>query len=182
MKIKYSLFCYGIPIKFRNNVLSDFDFSENPSLQKFVLDWINNPVKGFWLHGKIGLGKTMLLSMLCRIISCEDSIVFLNFSDLIETMKHFEDKEAYISSILESNYIIIDDFMKNFETNVYTDNDYRNLSRFIDLIYNGDKILLCSSMYNKKKVLELKQWDNMFSRIIEICDFVEIHGKDRRIR
>jgi DNA replication protein DnaC len=181
--VEYSNFCPGIPIRFSNSTLSDFDFSENKKLYKFIMKWLYNHHNGIWLYGKIGVGKTMLISIIARIIWARDymNVVFINFSDLIESLRDYRTRDEIIEDILNCNYIFIDDFLKNFENNIYTTNDYRNLSMVIDKIYNDNKILVASSMYTKKDLLGVKGFDNMISRLASLCEFKKVNGTDRRV-
>jgi DNA replication protein DnaC len=188
MKFKYSQFNPSIPKRFNTNVLSDFDFSGNEQLQKYVLYWLKLHLtevgEGFCLYGNIGLGKTMLVSIISRLLNGElyGNCIFISFSDLLNNMRDFENRDEWLESVMGFNYIIIDDLFKNCHENIYTGNDLKNFSNFIDKIYNNSKVLICTSMYDKKFLLDnLTGWDNVLSRIFQMCEFVEVKGIDRRI-
>ena len=190
MKFKYSKFNPYIPVRFNHSVLSHFDFSKNEALEGFISKWITYHGQGFCLYGKIGIGKTMLISIISRILNAENyqNCIFISFNDFINTMRNFEIRGEWFASVMEFKYIIIDDLLKNLNKKIYTNNDKKNLSIFIDTIYNENKILICTTMYDKEFLMKHigdtsddASWDNVLSRIFHMCDFIKVEGLDRRI-
>ena len=186
--MKYSNFTTCLPRIYRKKTLDDYDWVDNPKLKELISNFcLNNsyPKKGLWLYGMVGVGKTFLLSIVFRIIkeATLEEVLFIEFQELLASLRQlitesikFEELLDYYSTI---PYLLIDDIFNEYST----ESDNKIFSRLINNRYNRGYSIIATSNVDKKNLIEAaKDSFHLISRLVGMCDFIEVKGDDRRIR
>ena len=136
---------------------------------------------GLVLYGNVGVGKTYLAACICsKVIENEFTAVFCNLASVahnVISIKESEREEA--ASVLRStDLVVIDDF------GVERKSEYMDeaVQRAIDIRYQSGKPIIITTNLTPddfKNPMSVAQ-RRIFSRIIEMCRFIEVDGADRR--
>jgi len=184
--IKYSNYTIPIPNRYKNKTLEDYNWEENKNLKNIIINFViqdNYPEKGIWLYGMVGVGKTFLLSVIYRILRYiyGSDVEYIEFQNLLASLRvlikdaeKFEEVINFYSSI---PYLIVDDIFDEY----CTESDLKNFSRIVNGRYNNNYNLICSSNVDKKGLLETKSSMHLISRLVGMCEFIQVNGKDNRI-
>lgn len=171
----------GIPKRYLNSKMEDFH-------QYADLDL----TKSYYIHGPVGSGKTHLLCALFREVSLGVGSLFVTGEDMMWKLKdsfdatrkrrfqNDEDEESRTDAILtrymEVDVLAIDDFMMNMNTGWSTS----ILSRIINNRYNEMLQTFISSNASLVQISETD--DRIASRLAQMCEVVELAGKDKRVK
>ena len=165
--------------------------------------------RGLVFMGGPGLGKTHLAVALIKSLILEDGIdcKFVDFFQLLSDIRHGYSQDlseqTLIKPYVNSRVLVIDELAKG-RNNEW---ELTVLDQFISSRYNADdKITLFTSNYPKdqdrrkkdngnnfsfpesgsndsftRETLQERIGERIFSRLVEMCDFVIMQGKDFRI-
>ncbi len=161
---------------------------------------------GFLLWGEPGVAKTHLLCGLIGHLTLERGIScrFIEFMRLIMDLKHAYSKGQWdsevIAPLLSTEVLVIDELGKGRNSDFELD----ILDQLISSRYNAQRTIHCTSNYNPENSGEGRQpvdfsgsiekaiygqatiglrervGDRIFSRLHEMCRFVQIQGTDYR--
>ncbi len=167
---------------FENDVLKDS--SQSADCRKYA-DSFEDRLRddlGLVLHGSVGTGKTFLASCICnRVIEKGFTARFLNLSDIAQravSVKETEREEAR-DAIMTPDLIVFDDL------GVERRSEYMDEAIYtaVNIRYSANRPAIFTtnlrqSDFENPKDERLKR---IFSRIVGMCDFVPVEGKDMRI-
>lgn len=134
--------------------------------------------RGVLLYGHTGSGKSFLGSCIANELTDKGySCMVTSLSRLADSIS-FEDRYSKLNSLREIQLLVLDDLGTERNTSVmneliYTIIDERYRTKLPVVITTNATI--DDLMYSKD---EHKQ--RIYSRLFEMCDFVEVKGKDRR--
>lgn len=136
--------------------------------------------KGLLFFGNVGSGKTYLAACIANaLIDKRYPCLVTNFSRIINTIGGtYENKQKYIDGLNKFDLLVIDDLASERDT------EYMNeiIYSVIDSRYRSGKPLIVTT---NLKVEEIKnpsdvKKQRIFSRLVEMCFFIPVAGKDRR--
>ena len=192
----------GVPSRYKNSALAKIINQSNfpKGIVNSLKKWCKNPVgsKGKLFQGPVGVGKTYFLTSLTfELISNGISASFVDFFQLLNILKkaYSEDKsdDHILRPLLNVDVLIIDELGKGRSS----DWELTVLDHLIMGRYNADKTLLASTNYHSddrkrtlgssKKAfddlalhLEDKVGQRIYSRLVEMCDFVSLGEENLR--
>ncbi len=164
--------------------------------------------KGLLLGGPVGVGKTYLLVAMARhLVSRGISVKFVDFHQLLGQLKAAyskdESDETLLAPLLNVDVLVIDEMGKGRNT----DWELTILDNLVMGRYNANKIIVGSTNYLLKDAptksqsyqfdleqsaqrtgfaadqfesLESRVGARIYSRLVEMCDFVTLSGDDYR--
>lgn len=173
----------GIPLKYLSCTLDTLagDFVEQ---NKKIVDYLQrgNFERGLYFFGKVGCGKTSLMSCIAnKLVEEGENLIFTNYRFLDK----LEQDENFFVSLQKAKYLFIDDISKKnisnyFITTLFDIIDYRNnrnLPTFITDNYSMKELF--NNWKTFGKVNEKTLW-GLYSRMNEEMVQVKIEGNDRR--
>jgi len=139
----------------------------------------NYPKKGLYIYGKIGVGKTYLAIAIARHVS-KNKFKFVNVKDILREFRMCESALNEFNLMNDYTYkrhLVIDDL----GVEKLTDYAYSIIYELIDkrTLYNPEAFIITSNL--SPVLLKDKLDTRITSRIMEMCDIIELLGKDRRI-
>ena len=158
--------------------------------------------RGFLLWGKPGVGKTHLMCALMSYLTLEKGIScrYVEFMQLVfDLKKDFAEgrwESTTVSPLLAVEVLLIDELGKGRNSEW----ELAVLDELVSSRYNAGKTLLATSNYLPKATpgtnvpitleggmrlpgtLEERLGDRIYSRLTEMCQFVEVKGQDYRCR
>ncbi len=200
---KISLFNQAqIPTRFREASLH-IDNSNHPALAtayKKAISFVKKLAKkeGLLFSGEIGCGKTTLVCALIKelILEKNEACFFIEFTELLSQVKAGYDKQEsetkFLEEIARIPILILDELGKGKQTDWETG----IIDKIISQRYNAKKKTIFTTNYSFKargakkneemgeylieKNLQQRLSAATFSRIMEMCQFIEITGKNLR--
>lgn len=142
-----------------------YDFCENIN---------KNKGKGVYLWGECGCGKTtltacMLRKLLQNNVKCHITTVSDFQRDILEIYNSRVKENSYIKELLKKDVIFIDDLGTS---KIKKQNElsfiYEKLDDYINIFYNNNKIIICSSNYNRDELLYYGVPKRCIERLYEI--------------
>lgn len=162
--------------KFINMRYKNADITKCPeNFIKAMQESQNTKNKGLFIFGDTGTGKTYNLYALRNKynIPVYNWVEFMfGVKDCFSTGKSVND---YLSPFFEKDLISLDDVGAEKQSEYNQEMLYMIINRF----YQGEKRLFIATNLSLKDFQE-KYGDRIFSRISEMCTFVEIKGEDKR--
>jgi len=189
----------GIPSRYYNVYeVGSFDPSKHDT-HKNALTYVKQFVdrypynKGFLLMGASGLGKTHLAICAISELTLERGIkcLFTDFFDLLNDLKSAysegRPENQVISPLVETEVLVIDELGKG-RANEW---ELSVLDQLISKRYNSSKSTLITTNFvtkdinsklnrDNKEILEYRIGERIFSRLIEMCSFIYLEGRDFR--
>ena len=164
-----------------------------------------NYSKGLYIFGNPGVGKTWSIYAIIKEIMRNSGELFIK--DVFEDKKYIPQKNAIITSMAKIyEDLTVGQFNKEFNSAEYknklrhTDilmiddfgmekvSDYRQeiLEDIINTRYENQEITFFTSNYDLDQLMYRIGGDiagrRIVSRIIEMCDIIELHGEDKRLK
>lgn len=158
------------------------------------------PTRGLVLWGEVGRGKTHLLAAMLRELAFTRGLTvrFVEFSHLLADLKSGFDRGIAAADLLdplvEVDVLGIDELGKGRRT----DFEEAVIDEIVSRRYNAWRPVLATTNYRPKpasgaqhnladpertaQTLGDRVGERVFSRLIEMCDFVELEGEDYRTR
>jgi DNA replication protein DnaC len=139
--------------------------------------------KGIYIHGSVGSGKTHIAHGLNKwLYDNKYSSRFKNTTDLIVSIKedfekHGADKERQVDLLIESKKIL---FLDDIGAEKMTDFVAETFYRIVNSYYQDMQPIIFTSNLSIGELAD-KVGDRIASRIVEMCDIVEIEARDRRM-
>lgn len=144
-----------------------------------ILNKIKNDEHNLFLYGSCGTGKTYILQALRKnYIANTKNIVYYNSTDLADKFRieALENNQTLNKLLDFKGLIIIDDF----GAEKYSEFIEASFYRLINNRWDNMKPVIISSNFT---ISELAQriGDRITSRIVGMCDVIEVGGVDKRI-
>jgi len=196
-----------IPAQFFDATLDNFDIRGNPSLSE-ALQMTKMAAKskaqvhghGLLFMGGVGMGKTRLVSSLVReyILTHGVPCLFQEFTSLLSEIKSGYDQgtseEQLLSRISQVEVLVIDELGKGRKT----DWEITILDSIISRRYNMQRVTHFTTNYtdqakstyrdagalradDRTETLQQRVYGRIYSRLKEMCHFVNMEGEDYRI-
>lgn len=191
-RIEYLRNC-GIGKKFMSKNFKNFDEKKNPEAYNQCFGYARNFLdslktgRGLLISGPVGTGKTHLVAAIINYIASVHSDKFTGYLQytavtnfLNQLRESYGNKELSTGKIekrqKESALLVLDDLGVEKET----DWSVEKLYEIINYRYDEEMPIIITTNLD---ILCLKKSidERLFSRIIEMCDSVELTGKDYRI-
>lgn len=191
-----------IPSNYWDATLDNFETVGMPNLKKVLAAVkkklvlyknINreSPVKGLVIYGGYGSGKTRLVCAILRELILDIGLksLFIEFASLINQIKHGYDNNEYeakfLTPLLEVDVLAIDELGKGRKSQW----EQSILDQIISKRYFAKKTTFFTTNYTISKappdINSLAPLSEMieprvYSRLFEMCDFIEVDSRDYR--
>lgn len=179
-----------IPTRYVNADLHNFDAptSSLKASHSFAADYVKNysrdNPKGLYIYGPTGSGKTHLaIGILKGLIEKGFDGVFYNVVDLLDTIRATFDPTAdnnpkgKLTQELDRQVILLDDFGVQKTSTWVVDRLYALINRR----YQDCKTIIITSNIKAKDLL-VQVEKRLVSRIVDMCQEIEINADDYRLR
>lgn len=177
----------GILSQSFRNAKFEADDGKNPApmttLRKYAEKWEDMQQKniGLLLYGDVGTGKSYGAACIANsLIERSIPVYMINLSTVLNSMGGFqsEEKNTYISDLMQYPLLILDDFGMERQTEYALEQVFN----VIDARYRSGKPLIITTNLsltelNAPKSLEHKR---IYDRILEMCQPVNFGSKGRR--
>ena len=171
-----------IPLKYENAKWEDV-----PKKIQEAFENIKNTKKGIYLHGAVGTGKTHIAYAIKKHYDMPEAGRYLrmwNVVDLMHEIKADFDRDAYSKRRPEEELterdrrflLILDDMGAEKPTDFVAETLYR----IINHRYIHEIPTIITSNYSIGELAD-RIGERSASRIVEMCDIVELTGGDRRL-
>lgn len=167
-----------IPERYKN-----VEFSKVPDeIKKLFLNILVSK-RGIYIHGSVGTGKTWIAyALMSEYQKYIGGVIFKRTVDLLASIredmsKPFSEKENLVDRILNTKQLLI---LDDIGAEKITDFSAEQFYRIINNRYESSLPIIFTSNLSVSQLSE-KVGDRIVSRIIEMCDIVEIKGEDRRM-
>jgi DNA replication protein DnaC len=152
--------------------------------EKFVQ--IKSSKKGIFIHGSVGVGKTHAMFALKKQYDTENPYrmaIFWNTGELLQSSRADMDRNGYdkvraMESLMETEGLI---FLDDIGAESPSGWVLEQLYTLINSRYMSMKPMILSSNLSIEKIAEVLG-DRIASRIVEMCDVVELTGEDKRLK
>lgn len=153
---------------------------------KFHQATSSNQVKSYYIFGAVGSGKTYeAVGLAKKALEEGMKVIFYSAAKLFEALREYnhQDPSDYtLSTIRNRDVLIIDDLGKE----KLTEWKYEQLFDIIDHRYGFEKTTIITSNYSLSDLAK-RYGDNVggqaiVSRIAEMCEQMDMGGKDRRLK
>ena len=135
---------------------------------------------GLILYGGVGTGKTYIAACIVNaLIDNGYDCYFTNFSRLVNHISGmYQGKQEFIDSLNKYELLVIDDLAAERETD-YT---HEIIFNVIDTRCNSRKPLIITTNLTAEQLKnpDTEKKRRIYSRLLERCTPVEVHGADRR--
>ena len=193
---------YNEPMQIRNASMGDIDLTDKNRLAtvKWVKEFYkkykkDQHIKGLYLHGSFGSGKTYILAaLLNELAKSGSSVVIMYYPQLLRTLKETfnktEDKtyDDILNRMMKSNLLLIDDIGAENVTAWSRDEvlgtivQYRmeeSLPTFFTSNLNIEE--LEAHLAETKNSVDLVKAKRIIERIKTLTDDIELVSKNRRV-
>jgi DNA replication protein DnaC len=181
----HTLYTFYIPPKFHHCTLNNFDFAGNTHLIKVIKKFVEGDIRGIFFYGSFGVGKTHLLVSLYRVMvykeddSTNSNIFYDSLENVIRELQKKE-PEYDIDYLCDVGLLFLDDI-----TAPLTLSSTKEMEIFRKIIngrYEGDMRTCFTSNAGFKGLRSEGLHPHAISRLEDMCENVEVKGKDRRRR
>jgi len=163
-------------------------WEEVPEPIKKAFEKIMSGGKGIYLYGGVGTGKTHICWAIKKHYDQPDKYRYLMLRNVVDIMKEIRDdfdrsasEKHYVESDLtdqrERRILILDDIGAEKATEFVAETLYRIINhRYINMLPT-----IFTSNYNIQELAE-RIGERSASRIVEMCEIIQLTGGDRRIK
>ena len=161
------------------------EYDDVPEKIQKKFEKIRTTKKGIFIHGSVGTGKTHIAYALKKQWDEENpyrTAIFWNTPELLQNEKQDFDRDSYskkrsVERLKESKQLLIlDDIGTENATGWVLDQLYM----LINKRYNEMKPVIFTSNLSIEEVGKVLG-DRIASRIVEMCDVIELTGDDKRL-
>ncbi len=161
------------------------DDGENPRLSSWARSYTRNfssmlsKGKGVVLYGPVGTGKTFAAACVANaLIDDGRAVLMTSFSRIGNVLQSEKNKQEYLDEFGRYDLLVIDDLGAERNTS-YMDEIVFSV---IDARYRQKKPLIVTTNFNAEdlKYTQDISYKRVFSRLYEMCTFLEVPGRDRR--
>lgn len=170
-----------IPARYEN-----VEYKDVPKAIQKKFEKIRETRKGLFIHGSVGTGKTHIAYALKKEWDKDNpyrQAVFWNTPELLQNERLDFDRDNYsktrsMERLKESKHLLIlDDVGTETATGWVLDQLYM----LINERYNRMKPIIFTSNLSVEEI-GTTLGDRIASRIVEMCDVIELSGEDRRLK
>ena len=190
LNYSHSNYLFYIPTAFHNCTLDNFDWrDQSPLLYNGVKSFIEGEIRGLYLHGMYGVGKTHLLVALYRVLLAQEDdvsdIYYINFEELIhEVQSKLDIKEPvteYLDIFCEVGTLFMDDITATLTVRGKQTNQDEILRKIINKRYENElSTCFTSNLSLSQLIKDELLHPHAVSRIQGMCVSLLVKGKDRR--
>lgn len=186
-----------IPPQYRDKTFSDYEVTaDNAQAVKAAKEFLASGTGGLFFYGNPGTGKTFLAAIATQeFLKSNHSVIFGDVPSLLEVLRSsFDARNTKITDLLNDlatvDLLVLDDLGTERPTSWAVEQIYS----IINQRYNAGKPVIVTSNYRLKEIGERMNHpkdddgkfpsvtgDRIISRLAQMCNRVEIKGKDRRI-
>ena len=171
---------------FKDKELRSYTFEsddEQNKISKVARNYVDNfekmGNKGLLLFGSVGTGKTFIACCIANaLIDKGHSCLVTNFARLVNEIGGIFDKQKIFDDLREYDLLIIDDLASERDT------EYMNeivMNVINERYLSGKPIIVTTNLTsNELKHSSTINKQRVYSRLYEMCIFVEVVGEDRR--
>lgn len=189
--------CFNEPLTIRNASMKDIDLTDKK--RRDVIKWINNfyknyqkdkNIKGLYLHGSFGSGKSYLIAALFNELSkLNVKSIIVYYPELLRTLKESfnDDFDSKINSLKTCDLLLIDDIGAESVTMWSRDEilgtilQYRMDSKLPTFFTsNLNKEELESHLANTKNGVDIVKSKRIIERINQLTEDMELISENRR--
>jgi len=154
----------------------DWSYEKEPELY-------SRPVKGLFVYGSTGTGKTMLLRILSAVSAETFPVEFLTFPELVR--QYMADGDKFLIDFCEKNKnedLVIDEIGGESSSRRYGNDDvaHQILTMRYEHYINYGALTFFSTNLSSEEEIKKAYGERVFSRFIEMSNFIILTGKDRR--
>ncbi len=161
-------------------------------VKKVLTDYSNEKlVKGFYLHGSYGCGKTFILAFLAKTLADNGTnIIFAYYPDLVRKIKSYIGKDGFeeiIDELKKIEVLILDDFGGDTPNSFIRDEvllpilqermTYKRPT-FMSSNLNTEKLL--EHLAEGKSGIDMMRASRVWERIKALMDFIELNDNNYR--
>lgn len=189
--------CFYEPLEIRNASMKDIDLTDKKRkdvikwINKFYKDYkINRNIKGLYLHGSFGSGKSFLLASLFNELAKSNvKSIIVYYPELLRSLKESfnDDFETRMSNLKTVDLLLIDDLGAESVTPWSRDEilgtilQYRMDSKLPTFFTsNLNKEELSEHLAYTKNNVDMAKSKRIIERINQLTDDMEIISKNRR--
>ncbi len=161
-------------------------------VKKVLTDYIiGKQVKGFYLHGSYGCGKTFILAFLAKTLADNGAdTIFAYYPDLVRKIKSYIGKEEFeetIEELKKIDVLILDDFGGETPSSFIRDEILLPILQermiykrptFMSSNLNTDQLL--EHLAEGKSAVDMTRASRVWERIKGLMDFVELNDESYR--
>lgn len=151
----------------------------------------NEPVKGIFLHGTYGCGKTYLLAYLAKRFSeAGHQVIFAYYPDLVRSIKSAigsGDLENFIEELKHVEILILDDFGGETSSSFIRDEvlgailqERMTKKSLTFMSSNLDAALLLEHLKEGSKDVDVLKAARIYERIRTLMEFIELNDQNYR--
>jgi primosomal protein DnaI len=187
----HSNYLFYIPPAFHHCTLDNFDWKgQSKDLSRAVEGFVEGDIKGLYLYGNFGVGKTHLMVALYRVLVAKQDDIsdtyYTAFEELIhECYSRMDTKEPiteYLDFFCDVGLLFIDDITAVL-TAGKSDFPRETLRKIINKRYENElRTCFTSNLSFAQMMKDQLLHQHAISRIQGMCTPVLVKGRDRRIK
>ena len=182
----HTLYTFYIPEKFRHCTLDNFDFTGNHHLIKVINNFVEGDTNGIYFYGGFGVGKTHLLVSLYRVMvykeddSSNSNIFYDSLENVIRELQK-KDSEYDLDFLCDVDLMFLDDITAPLTLN--SSKEMEIFRKIINGRYEREmRTCFTSNASFRELHSECGLHPHAISRLEDMCEHVEVKGRDRRRR
>lgn len=152
-----------------------------------LISSVNKPEDSYFIHGDVGVGKTYLMAVLCKLTIFNSiikgnnhSIRWISIGNALAILKDYysrgESVGEFKKNLLLTDYLFIDDM----GLDKLTEWSLEEIYNLINDRYINERHICLTSNYDLNDLADRID-DRVSSRLHEMCTIIRLKGKDRRL-